>query len=392
MKWQRWCVVLVSLGALAALTAYVARHTYWAQTVLPLPLRGEAARNPLYAAERFAAALGADVRATTVLELPPPGGIVFLSSWSWDINERRRATLEDWVERGGHLVVDASLVTGSNEFDEWSGIRSIELERANPARNEILRPSTPPPPCTMLVEDDLELEPDQPGRKLAVCGIERGSALTANRAPLWDLRDGNAVQAIRVRIGAGRLTAINAVPFRGRDLFEGQHAELFVAATQLRGGNPIVFLSEPAHEPLLGLVWEHGAPVVALLGLFVVVALWRGAVRFGPAAPATEAARRSLAEQVRGTGRFAVRFGGGAALHSAAARALAEAAARRIPSYARLPRAERAAALAHAVGRAESAPLLEALEWAPARRAADLHGALALLEDTRRRILSKQRK
>ena len=98
-------------------------------------------------------------------------------------------------------------------------------------------------------------------------------------------------------------------------------------------------MSEADVSSLPELVWRYGAPVVAVLLLWIALVLWRGAMRFGPLVAPGERVRRSLAEQIRGTGRFAVRVGGGAALVAAAQRALHEAAARRIAGYERLPAA-----------------------------------------------------
>ena len=109
---------------------------------------------------------------------------------------------------------------------------------------------------------------------------------------------------------------------------------LFVAATGLQRGDEVHFLSEDDYPSLLALIWRYGAPVVALGLTLLAALLWRGAVRFGPLAPPTIAARRSLAEQIRGTGRFALRHGGGHSLHAASARALDEAARRAITGYA----------------------------------------------------------
>jgi hypothetical protein len=105
-------------------------------------------------------------------------------------------------------------------------------------------------------------------------------------------------------------------------------------------------------------------------------------------APA-DSARRSLAEQIRGTGRFALRLGGGgAALHAATLRALTEAAVRRIVGYERLsPTAQiEALASAAAVDRAE---LAAAMSYAAERRSPDLRSTLALLESARRQLLHR---
>ena len=119
---------------------------------------------------------------------------------------------------------------------------------------------------------------------------------------------------------------------------------------QLRRGDSIVFLSEGDHDSLLRLLWRFGAPAVLLLAAFVALALWRAGARFGPPIAATVTARRSLAEQIRGTGQFALRFGGGRALHAAALRALRDAAVQRFPNYDQMASETRVAALAKASG------------------------------------------
>ncbi len=57
-----------------------------------------------------------------------------LSTWGWDIDQAaRRAELERWVEGGGRLVVDAALISGTDAFEEWSG---IARERDEPDPDE----------------------------------------------------------------------------------------------------------------------------------------------------------------------------------------------------------------------------------------------------------------
>jgi len=68
-------------------------------------------------------------------------------------------------------------------------------------------------------------------------------------------------------------------------------------------------------------IWLFGKPLVVLTLLLIGLLLWRDSVRLGPLAAAPTRARRSLAEQIRGTGQFALRYGGGEALHAASARA-----------------------------------------------------------------------
>ena len=182
---------------------------------------------------------------------------------------------------------------------------------------------------------------------------------------------------------------INAEPFRYRSLFDGEHGWLFVAATQLRRVDEVHFLSEDDHPSLLALVWQHGGPVVVLTLVLIALLLWRGAVRFGPLMAAQHTARRSLAEQIRGTGQFDLRHGG-ESLHAASVRALEEAAQRRVPSYPRLSDRERASALARLTGY-DTKSLAAAMHHAGLRRSHDLRATIALLEAARRTLIEHRR-
>ena len=110
------------------------------------------------------------------------------------------------------------------------------------------------------------------------------------------------------------------------------------------------FLSEDDHPSLLALLWIYGSPVVVLALAAIALGLWRNSARFGPLVNEPPTARRSLAEQIRGTGQFALRYGDGESLHAASLRALTEAATRRVPGYARLSPSDQAAALARLTG------------------------------------------
>jgi hypothetical protein len=195
---------------------------------------------------------------------------------------------------------------------------------------------------------------------------------------------------IRVRIGRGTITMTNAVPFRNDWLLEGDNGRLFVAATQLHRGDEVHFMSEDNYPGLLTLMWRRGAPVVAIGLVIVGLLLWRGAVRFGPLAPALIAARRSLADQIRGSGRFALQYGDGRALHAACVRALEEAARRRISGYAALEPNEQSAALAR-VTSFDRESLAAAIHHPRMRTAGELHRTIALLEAARRETLKRRR-
>jgi hypothetical protein len=375
-------IVVAVLAVL--LVAWIVTSTEWGEVEIPAPLRGEAATNPFYAAQRLVDALGATSERRQALGELDTDAVVVLSAWSWDIDAARRAELERWVEAGGRLVVDAALLTGSDAFEQWSG---IERQRApEPEDADVFQVEEIPERCRAMQESG-----DEPGRPepsaYTVCEFDYSSWLETAAPVRWALNDGDFMTAARVAVGQGTVTVLNGVPFVYRELFEGDHGELLAAALNLRAGDRVVFMSEADVASLPVLVWRHGAPFVAVLLLWIALALWRSATRFGPLLAPSEGARRSLAEQVLGTGRFALRVGGGAALLAAARRALHEAAVRRIVGYERLTGAAQAEAVAALIG-LDARELAAALDAGPTSRPAELRTQLSLLETARRQLVS----
>jgi hypothetical protein len=364
---------------------------------VPMPLRGEAARNPFYAAIRLTEELGGEATWERVFTTPPDDAVIFLSAWNWTLGKARRERLEHWVEAGGRLIVDGSMVGGFEEFERWSGVSEQEVkidedeesdeeeeESFADMSDEDFENSWRERMCHRLVEDVSE-------RGFKVCGIDYSRTLSSSRKLLWALRDGRDIHALRTAVGRGSVTVINGVPFRYRSFLEGDHPALFIKLLQLRRDDTVLFLSEGDSDSLLRLMWRYGAPAVLLMAAFIALALWRAGARFGPPIPAALPARRSLAEQIRGTGQFALRFGGGRALHAAALRALRDAAVRRFPGYDHMDAEARVAAIAKAAGMSAE-DLGPAMNYSGARSPHELRDVIAVLELARRNLSAKKEK
>ena len=397
---------------------WIGMHAQFKNTQVPMPLTGEAARNPFYGAVRFSEALGAEASWERVFSMPRNDAVIVLSSWNWTLSRPRRERIERWVEDGGRLLVDDSLIGGFEEFQLWSGVNELEIDREGSARKDKgknkstfhekdaneepeeqpERDNAPserqrkpdreddsfigqliPKECDALVEDGGR-------RQFQVCGLNPTRSLVSSRKILWALRDGQKIHALRTAVGRGSVTVVNAAPFRYRAFLNGDHPLLFATMAQLHHGDLVLFLTEENHASLSSLMWRFGAPAVLLLLACVVLALWRAGPRFGPPAARAVNARRSLAEQIRGTGQFALRFGGGQALHAAAARALRDAASRKFPGYDRLPSEARVALLAKASGM-NADDLGPMLNRSGARSPHELRQAIAVLETARRSLL-----
>jgi hypothetical protein len=360
-----------------ALLVWVARNTYWTSIKVPLPPKGEAASNPFYIQEKFAQALGARTRWSRDFSLPPANGIAYVSMLDWDLLPQRRDRFEHWVQSGGRLIIDSSLIRSTSALETWSGIGS--KSRLEPK----------PKPRFAEASRCVTFDDNGSADTYLVCEFLSDIAFDPHRKLEWGLRDQeHNLEIARVRVGRGTVTFIAGAPFSGRSLFSGDNGRLFVAVTQLRRGDVIHFLTESQQPTLLELALRSGWPVLSLIITALALGIWRGSTRFGPMAPPTETARRSLAEQIRGTGQFTMRIGSAGALHAATARALNEAAARYLSAYEALPGAERMQALATATGY-EASSLAAALHFSGSGRSEHLRADLELLEAARRRILLK---
>jgi hypothetical protein len=363
-----------------ALVVWIASNTSWVDVAIPMPPKGEARVNPFYAAQRFAETLGARTSWDRTLQVPPSNAVIVLSEWHWSLSDVRRQALERWVESGGRLIIDASLADVA-DFERWSGIGRRYQDAAKVEEDH--EKGIVQPRC-----EELEQRGDSnaaPGtRTYQLCDFNQSSYLLTRNDPVWSLVNRIGIQVTRVGVGRGHVTVVNGWPFVRRAPLEGDHGWLLVAAAELRRGDVIHFLSEADHPSLLALTWDYGAPVVLCAAAIVALGVWRGSARFGPLAPVVDGARRSLAEQIRGTGHFAARHDSGDTLHAACVRALDEAAEKRLPGYRRLAGRERAEALARLTG-FDGDALMTAIHHPSLRRDHELAGAIALLEAARRR-------
>lgn len=383
MTSRRW--IGVGLGVLVvAFVGWIAVNTRWEPYEVDMPPKGEARLNPFYGAQRLAEQLGAETSWRHALGSAEPDGVLVASALYWTLIPSRRQAIERWVDNGGRLVVDGGFL-GTQEFDRWSGI-SQELPDDDADEDEDVEENNKPKEPFKLPSRCRKWQDDS-NTVYRTCGYWGAVPLTTTREPVWSLHDESGRQAIRVRQGRGSITVVNGSPFSTERLVdkESDHARLFVAVTQLQRGDHVYFVSENERPSLTTLIWQHGAPVVCLVAAWLVLALWRGGVRFGPRIPEAEPVRRSLAEQIRGTAQFALRFGGGDSLYEATLRAFTTAAQKRISGFAALDVDGRAAAVARLTG-FDATALASAMTAVDFRRVNELRTTVALLEAARRQL------
>ncbi len=324
------------------------------------------------------------LRSETVT-LPATSAVLVIGMWNWSVIPERRRRLEQWVHDGGRLLVGPTMLFDET-FGTWAGIKQVPLKQDEGGVSHVALCRS----LTHRLTVDLAPTGTSPAsfsqEHFDVCQFFGLQELVTARKFSWRLRDRDGhTMALRIPIGRGSVTVLNIASFENQALICGDSGLLFTAATQLRRGDAVEFLTDGDGGSLLALLWRYGAPVIVLAALLIILWLWRSGVRFGPLAAVPDPARRSLAEQIRGTGQFVLRFGGGKALYAATARALNEAASRHVARYERLSNEERVAALAALTG-LDAGALSAALDSPTARRPKEIRTTIAFLEAARRRI------
>lgn len=371
-------IVIVLLLGLFAWWFVVA--TEWVEEEVSGPKKGEALRNPLFAMELLARQLGVRLEKRENLEqMPPRDAVLLLDSSDWDLFPERVERLRQWVQDGGHLVVSAYLAREGLQV-KWMPVRTASRPRKDPDDE---KPARKQSECRVLVESGTA-----GAAPYRVCGHPFWQELKLREGvrPLWTLEGAEGIELVRAPAGRGTVTVYSTWNMLHNDEVlrsKTDHAAAAAAALQLQPGKLLWVVAEEKRTPLIPWVWQKAWVAVLLVLLVAAAWLWRGVVRFGPVGVVPPPQRRSMREQVSGTGAF-LRHHGPVALHTAQVRALHEAARMRLPGYAQARGSTAVERIARATGLGARA-LEAALAPAPIDRPG-LAADLELLELARRRL------
>ena len=412
-----WMLRALAALATVVLAAWIVHNAKWVEVEVDEPMRGAAATDPYYSLRQVLAASGSTLELRTSLEpLPPVGATLVLNSSLWSVFPERDARLKAWVEAGGDLVVDGWRARAGNTL-KWiplsfaappkprAAASTAEDEDGNtPAqptrgRERQLAPGNGRRPdaraawrdCALLEETGATTQPAfEPGRLYRGC-LAPGALHPLHVTPTWLLSGARGMVAMRVPVGRGSVTATAAghAVDDNRGLLQADDALVTSAILRAGPGRAIWFVNDESREPLPLWLW-HQARAPLLLGVAAtLLALWRLMVRFGPRQALPPRARRSMGEQVRGTGQF-IAGTDPQALHAATRQAFDDAARVRIEDYAQLTDSDRIHALAALLAPAavlDKEALMAALRPGPKSTPAQWLAAISLIEQARRSLL-----
>jgi hypothetical protein len=387
----------VILLVLAIFGIWVARNTYWDDTIVPVPPQGEAATNAFYSVQHLVAALG--IRSSVIVSYNatlPKKGVLLLDSFQGDMSHTHVDELVPWVEAGGRLIITEDVVRADQKFQSWSGI-SLYARFNSPDKSKNSADKSKPSAARHDPEDDcapldVAVDGKGTGKTLILCIPPREFGLASKRKPAWSLDNGFGLQILRVDIGRGSVIVIPRYSLiANKALIRHDHAEIFIAASHLARGDTLYIVNVARAETLIALLWRLAAPALVFFGVAVLFIIMRQLPRFGPPLPPPAMVRRSLAEQIRANAAFAWRTRKLTALRAAVRRALDETAKKRIAAYGSLDVRKRVIAIA-AWANIDSKTLNSAMTEDAVAAPQVQRAAITLLEQTRRILNARTEK
>jgi hypothetical protein len=422
----------LALAVMLLVVGWVVLHTRWEEVEVDDEARGVAATDRVYSLRHVLEGAGATLEARTTLEpLPPADATLMLDSSLWNIFPERDARLKAWVENGGHLVVLGQHVRGGDDLrwvplsfapapsrpaahgasppdpaasdaddeeDEEDDDEDIPAKRRKPPDDEaqrrlrgLLDAKRPWRDCSSFDETGATTQPAfEPGRVYRGCALAGALRPLRHAVPTWRLAGHRGTLAMRVPLGRGTVTGVSpSLVTDNRGLLQGDNALIAAAVLQAAPGRAVWIIGDEAREPLMGWLWHEARTPFLLALAAIALALWRLMVRFGPREAVPPRARRSMGEQVRGTGQF-IAATDSRALHAATRQAFEDVARTRVEAWAGRDDVDRIDALAAATASThalDKAALLASLNLGGGATPVQILTAIAVLEQARRALL-----
>jgi hypothetical protein len=249
---------------------------------------GEAARNPLLAFQRLVERMGgraSTLRKAAELDALPREATLVLARRRYGMTPSRAARVRQWIESGGHLVVEAERVGDPDVLLDMLGV--VRQRTGNAGTIPLTLPGS-------RREYRVMREPMAISRP-------HGDAAASSHAD---------TMLVEFRYGRGHVSALSGFHFmRNHAIGELDHAAYAWGLIGLGRGPdapaPVVLVAPGSDRPsLVGWLAENAAGAVA--AIFVLLALWlaRKVRRFGPVVPQPDGGRRRLLDHLRASGRF----------------------------------------------------------------------------------------
>lgn len=333
-----------------------------------------ARRNAFLAAERFLRRLEIDVHGRAgralLIDLPPPTDLLVVRG-PGPLNAARQASLLDWLQRGGHLVVepmrhyDKGDAPRGDDFLAGLGV-TLAVDPSVPAGRQVVA----------------EIGDAASARPLQVAFLSRWSLRAEDDRHERAVMAEGQTRLLQYRIGDGMLTVASDLLFLTNGGIDAHDHALFLYRLSA-DANSVWLLYDQAVPSLPALLYASAPQALIASAVLLAALLWHIGGRLGPLFAEPAPGRRDLLVHLEAASALVWRLGGGAEQLDAARRRIEHAWLARHPALAAQDAEARARWIAERAGlRAED--VAAALAAAPANREQALVERARTLQQLRR--------
>ncbi len=294
MSRTAWLITVLVVSLLGGLGYWLSQHLEKREIELPTGLQGEAATNPLLAAQRFLTTTG--IASTHVEETARlfsrlgRDDVLLISSDRQTLGQQRTAALLDWVDEGGRLIVTVAHLSDEEQplQDPLLEILGLNLQHHDEDLSEyadFLDVDWPGATDFMRIQ----IHP-----RYFIEGTQAGDLTITN--------DWGAV-LVRRQLGEGSITVITDLDFI-QFLRIGEYDHAAFLWYLVDGQGPVWLLSHNDMPSLWQWLWQHAPEMMTAVLLWLVLWLWSRGRRFGPRLSEAPPVRRRILEHVDANGRF----------------------------------------------------------------------------------------
>jgi len=267
------------------------------QAEIPLPPKGEAKYNNLFAAERYLQSLRIPTDSTTLPKLlssmPATSAVVLIDSNRFSNEINATQMLLNWVHAGGHLILRPGYRPST---DENNALQDELLDSLNISVKVIHEPLS-----DQLLE--LNFNTDTKPQKLF---IESYSYTHLNGELKTDLiaKDANGIHLIQRNIDLGMITVLTDLQFLGNHQIGTEHHALTLwhLVNQHQKPTKVWLIYSEKAEPLGSILWKQFRPLIIISSILGLLWLFASVQRFGPMIKPMDAATRSILEHIDANG------------------------------------------------------------------------------------------
>lgn len=292
-------VSLLILSLLGAAGYWGFQHLEKKEIELPTGLTGEAAVNPLLAAERFLAAMGISTTplddSSRLIRKLGPTDVLLITSDRQTLGLERTSALLDWVEQGGRLIV-----TVPHLLKEEEPLRDLLLESLDLTLFYVDEDSIEEEMCEYPDYLDIDWPTATDFMKI---DIDLQYVLEGVRSGDWVIENDWGAVLIRRQHGDGTVTIVTDLDFiQFLRIGEYDHAKFLWYLVDGKG--PVWLITNNDMPSLWEWLWQHAPEIMTAGLLWLGLWLWARSRRFGPRLAELPPERRRILEHVEANGRF----------------------------------------------------------------------------------------